>query len=169
MNSLTIYLDGRPITATAGQTVWQAARGVGIEIPALCASPNLKPHGSCRLCLCEIEGQRGFPASCTTPVRDGLRVRTDSLALNQLRRNILELYLSEQPEDALSASDTLRTLASRFGLQRIRYRRPKRRQYARDESNPYFAFDPNKCIACARCVRACDEIQGTFAITMYGR
>ncbi|MCS7049313.1 MAG: formate dehydrogenase subunit alpha [Verrucomicrobiae bacterium] len=169
MNSVTIYLDGQPIQATTGQTIWQAARAAGIEIPALCASPNLKPYGSCRVCLCEIEGQRGFPASCTTPVRDGLRIRTDSLALNQLRRNILELYLSEQPEDALSASDTLRTLASRFGLQRIRYRRPKRRQYARDESNPYFAFDPNKCIACARCVRACDEIQGTFAITMYGR
>lgn len=169
MNPITIFVDGQPIQANPGQTIWQAAHFAGIQIPALCASPNLKPYGSCRICLCEVEGQRGYPASCTTPVRDGLRVRTDSIALNQLRRNILELYLSEQPEDALGASDTLRALAARFGLQRIRYRRPQRRQYRRDESNPYFAFDPNKCIACARCVRACDEIQGTFAITMFGR
>lgn len=169
MNPITIHLDGQPIPALPGQTIWLAARTAGVDIPALCASPNLKPYGSCRICLCEIEGQRGFPASCTMPVRDGLRVRTDSPALNQLRRNILELYLSEQPEDALGASRTLRALADRFGLQRIRYRQPQRRQYPRDESNPYFAFDPNKCIACARCVRACDEIQGTFAITMFGR
>lgn len=166
---MKIILNGRPIEAQPGQTIWNAARLAGVTIPSLCASPNLKPYGSCRLCLCEVDGQRGYPASCTTPVRDGMVVGTDSAKLNQLRRNIIELYLSEQPEDALHASEQLRAYASQFGLQNIRYRRPKRRQYAVDSSNPFFSFDPNKCIACARCVRACDEIQGTFAIAMFGR
>ena len=166
---MIITINGHKIEAEAGSTVWNAARAAGVTIPSLCASPNLKPYGSCRLCLCEVDGQRGYPASCTTPSRDGMVVRTDSGKLNQLRRNIIELYLSEQPEDALHASEQLREYAAQFGLQKIRYRRPQRRQYAVDSSNPFFSFDPNKCIACARCVRACDEMQGTFAISMFGR
>lgn len=169
MSTVTLTVNGRKIEAAAGQTVWNAARAAGVIIPSLCASPNLKPYGSCRLCLCEVDGQRGYPASCTTPIREGMVVRTDSDKLNHLRRNIIELYLSEQPEDALHASEQLRDYAAQFGLQKIRYRRPSRRQYKVDASNPFFTFDPNKCIACARCVRACDEMQGTFAISMFGR
>src|SRR5688572_32871238 len=112
----TIIVNGKRIEAQAGDTVWNAARLGGVQIPYLCASANLKPYGSCRLCLCEVDGQRGFPASCTTPVRDGMVVRTDSPKLNQLRRNVIELYLSEQPEDALQSSEQLRTYASQFGL-----------------------------------------------------
>ena len=162
---MIITLNGQKVEVQPGQTVWNAARANGVTIPSLCASPNLKPYGSCRLCLCEVDGQRGFPASCTTPVRDGMVVRTDSGKLNQLRRNIIELYLSEQPDASLQ----LREYAAQFGLQKVRYRQPKKRAYQVDESNPFFAFDPNKCIACARCVRACDEMQGTFAISMFGR
>jgi len=164
-----LTINGRKIEAQGGETVWNAARKAGIQIPFLCASPNLKPYGSCRLCVCEVDGQRGFPASCTTPVREGMVVRTDSEKLNSLRRNVIELYLSEQPEDALHASEELRTYAAQFGLQKVRYRNAKRRSYAVDASNPFFTFDANKCIACARCVRACDEMQGTFAISMEGR
>jgi len=190
---LALTINNKKIEAQPGATIWNASRLAGIQIPYLCASPNLKPYGSCRLCLCEIEGQRGFPASCTTPIRDGMVVRTDSEKINQLRRNVIELYLSEQPEDALHASEQLREYAAQFGLQEVRYHRRAsrnvtshrhshhddrngvnghviaRRQYAVDVSNPFFLFDPNKCIACARCVRACDEIQGTFAISMGGR
>lgn len=162
---MIVTINGRKIEAAAGSTIWNAARAAGITIPSLCASPNLKPYGSCRLCLCEVDGQRGYPASCTTPVRDGMVVRTDSGKLNQLRRNIIELYMSEQPEASLQ----LRELAAQFGLQKVRYRKPKQRDYKVDASNPFFAFDANKCIACARCVRACDEMQGTFAISMFGR
>ncbi len=172
----TITINGRKIETATGETVWNAARVAGVQIPFLCASPNLKSYGSCRLCLCEVVGQRGYPASCTTPVRDGMVVRTDSEKLNFLRRNIIELYLSEQPEDALHSSEQLREYAAQFGLQKIRYHRNggtgnpiARRKYVIDDSNPFFSFDPNKCIACARCVRACDEIQGTFAISMFGR
>ncbi|MBI3828835.1 MAG: formate dehydrogenase subunit alpha [Planctomycetes bacterium] len=167
MPSFTI--DGKKIEARPGETVWSAAHRAGIVIPHLCASPNLKAYGSCRLCVCEVEGQKGLPASCTTPAREGMSVRTDSETLNRHRRNIVELYLSEQPENALDASEQLRTYAARFGLRKVRYKSVKRRQYPVDASNPYFAFDANKCIACARCVRACDEMQGTFAISMEGR
>lgn len=164
-----LTINGRKLEAQVGESVWNAARKAGIQIPSLCASPNLKSYGSCRLCVCEIDGQRGVPASCTTPVREGLVVRTDSEKLNALRRNVIELYLSEQPVDALHASEELRTYAAQFGLQKVRYRNPARRSYAVDATNPFFTFDPNKCIACARCVRACDEMQGTFAISMEGR
>jgi formate dehydrogenase major subunit len=164
-----ITINGRRVDVEAGQTIWNAARQNGIQIPYLCASPNLKAYGSCRLCICEVEGQRGFPASCTTPIRDGMVVRTDSEQINKLRRNVIELYLSEQSEDASQSSETLRQYATQFGLKSVRYRHGARRKYAVDDSNPFFSFDPNKCIACARCVRACDEVQGTFAISMEGR
>jgi len=103
---MIITLNGRKIEVEAGSTVWNAARAAGVMIPSLCASPNLKPYGSCRLCLCEVDGQRGYPASCTTPIRDGMVVRTDSEKLNSLRRNIIELYLSEQPEERAARQRT---------------------------------------------------------------
>src|SRR5579863_6738921 len=134
----TFILNGRRIEAEAGQTFWNAARQAGVKIPYLCASPALKPYGSCRLCICEVEGQRGFPASCTTPVRDGMVVRTESEKLTQLRRNIIELYLSEQPENEKEASEPLRAYAAEFGLRKVRYRRGARRAYKLDESNPFF-------------------------------
>ncbi len=168
-DKIRLTLDGRAVEAQAGDSLWQAARRAGVEIPSLCASGALKAYGSCRLCICEVEGQRGFPASCTTPVRDGMSVKTDSEAINRHRRNIVELYLSEQGDGALEAADALKTYAARFGLKKVRYAAPRKRSYEVDASNPFFLFDPNKCIACARCVRACDEIQGTFAISMVGR
>jgi formate dehydrogenase major subunit len=167
MASLTI--DGRPVQADAGDTVLAAARKVGIPIPTLCASPHLKPYGGCRLCLCHVEGQTGLAAACATPVRDGMAIRTDSETLNRHRRNLIELYLSEQAEQGLAASEPLLRLARQFGLHRVRYREPEKRAGAVDASNPYFAFDPAKCIACARCVRVCDEVQGTVALALAGR
>ncbi|MEQ1791062.1 MAG: 2Fe-2S iron-sulfur cluster-binding protein, partial [Nitrospiraceae bacterium] len=94
---MTVTINGRRIAASSGDTIYQAAKKAGIVIPSLCASDHLNPFGSCRLCLCEIEGQSGTPASCTTPVREGLVVQTDTSRLQRLRRNIVELYLSEQP------------------------------------------------------------------------
>src|SRR5438477_9149056 len=102
----TVTINGKRVEAAPGQSIWNAARAAGVEIPYLCASPNLKAYGSCRLCVCEVEGQRGFPASCTTPIRDGMVVKTETEKVTQLRRNIIELYLSEQPED--HASEQLR-------------------------------------------------------------
>ncbi len=167
MASLTI--NGRSVQAEAGDTVLAAAQKAGIAIPTLCASPHLKPYGGCRLCLCHIEGQGMLAASCTTPVRNGMVVRTDSEDLNRHRRNLIELYLSAQPDNGLAASEPLLRLAQRFGLREVRYREPEKRGGAVDASNPYFNFDPAKCIVCARCVRVCDEVQGTIALSLAGR
>jgi len=166
--TITITVNGQPVTAAPGETIYTAARKSGIPIPSLCASDHLAAFGSCRLCLCEVEGQPGTPASCTTPVRDGMVVRTQTDRLARHRRNIVELYLSEQPTGT-ETPERLRSLATSLGLERVRYVEPSSRTQFRDDSNPFFTFDNARCISCARCVRACDEIQGTFALTMLGR
>ena len=165
---LHLTINGRPVLASPGETVYQAAKKAGIAIPSLCASDHLKPFGSCRLCLCEIEGQSGAPATCTTPAREGLVVQTETKRLQRLRRNIVELYLSEQP-DAGPVPEALQRLAVTYGVRSVRYHNPERRLTYCDDSNPFFSFDNAACVSCARCVRACEEIQGTFALTMIGR
>jgi len=167
-SAMTVTIDGHRITAEPGDTVYQAAKKAGIAIPSLCASDHLNPFGSCRLCLCEIEGQSGTPATCTTPAREGLVVQTDTTRLQRLRRNIVELYLSEQPA-AGPVPEALQRLAVSSGVRSVRYQNPERRQAYCDDSNPFFVFDNAACVSCARCVRACDEIQGTHALTMFGR
>ncbi|NWF73332.1 MAG: formate dehydrogenase subunit alpha [Nitrospirae bacterium] len=166
--TIHLTINGRPVLASFGETVYQAAKKSGIAIPSLCASDRLNPFGSCRLCLCEIEGQSGTPATCTMPVREGLVVQTESARLQRLRRNIVELYLSEQPA-AGPVPEALQRLAISCEVRSVRYRNPARRQSYHDESNPFFSFNNVACVSCARCVRACDEIQGTFALTMFGR
>lgn len=163
-----ITINGRVVIAEPGDTIYQAAKKAGIKIPSLCASDHLAPFGSCRLCLCEIQGQSGTPASCTTPVREGMVVRTETERVNRLRRNVLELYLSEQPR-GVEWPEEWQRLALGLGVKQVRYQQPSKRVTYRDESNPFFVFDNALCVSCARCVRACDEIQGTHALTMFGR
>ncbi|TKS59576.1 MAG: formate dehydrogenase subunit alpha [Nitrospira sp.] len=165
-----LTINGRPITAEAGDTIYMAARKAGIAIPSLCVSHHLAPFGSCRLCICEIEGQPGTPASCTTPVRPDMVVRTESQQVIRHRHNLVELYLSEQPEGG-QTSGPLRELARSLEVNKVRYPDGAHitRAAVRDDSNPFFTFDNAVCISCARCVRACDEIQGTHALTMFGR
>jgi formate dehydrogenase major subunit len=165
---LQLVVDGRTVHATEGQTILAASQNAGIMIPRLCASSHLEPFGSCRLCLVEIDGQAGTPASCTTLVRDGMVILTNTERLIRHRRNIVELSLSEVPEGT-EPPPVLRTLAAAFGLHKVRYRDPARRKSHIDDSNPFFTFTNDLCVSCARCVRACDEIQGTFALTMAGR
>ena len=167
---MLVIINGRSVAAEPGDTIYMAARKAGISIPSLCVSHQLAPFGSCRLCICEIDGQFGTPASCTTPVRPDMVVRTESDRLRRHRHNIVELYLSEQPEGS-AISGPLRELALACGVDRVRYLdgAHQRRAAVRDDSNPFFTFDNAACISCARCVRACDEIQGTHALTMVGR
>ena len=168
--AMTVIINGRPVIAESDDTIYMAARKAGISIPSLCVSHQLAPFGSCRLCICEIDGQSGTPASCTTPVRPDMVVRTESDRLRRHRHNIVELYVSEQPEGSVT-SGPLRDLALACGVNRVRYSdgTHSTRAAVRDDSNPFFTFDNAACISCARCVRACDEIQGTFALTMFGR
>ena len=172
---VTVEIDGMPATVRAGSTVLRAARESGIDVPKLCATDSLEPFGSCRLCLVEIEGRKGYPASCTTPIEAGMKIRTQTEALAKLRRNVMELYISDHPLDCLTCSANgdceLQDMAGAVGLREVRYGFDGENHLfeAIDDSNPYFTFDPTKCIVCSRCVRACDEVQGTFALTIEGR
>jgi len=172
---VTLTVDGRAVTVPAGTSVMRAAALSGGAIPKLCASDNLAAFGSCRLCLVEIDGLRGTPASCTTPVAQGMAVHTQTPRLEKLRRGVMELYISDHPLDCLTCSANndceLQDAAAQVGLRDVRYGYAGENHLdaMADVSNPYFDFDPSKCIACSRCVRACEEVQGTFALTIDGR
>ncbi|MGA2188780.1 MAG: formate dehydrogenase subunit alpha [Steroidobacteraceae bacterium] len=173
--AVTLSIDGAPITVPAGTSVLRAAALAGVQIPKLCATEQLEAFGSCRLCLVQIEGMKGLPASCTTPVAAGMRVSTQSAQLAQIRRGVMELYISDHPLDCLTCPANghceLQDMAGVVGLREVRYgyAGANHLSAAKDVSNPYFTFDPAKCIVCSRCVRACDEQQGTFALTIAGR
>ena len=172
---ITLQIDGMPVTVPAGTSVMRAAFDAGVRVPKLCATDHLEAFGSCRLCLVEIEGRRGFPASCTTPVEAGMKVTTQSDRLARLRRNTMELYISDHPLDCLTCPANgnceLQDMAGVVGLREVRYGTEGENHLVgtKDTSNPYFSFDPTKCIVCSRCVRACEEVQGTFALTVEGR
>ncbi len=188
---VTLEIDGVAVTVPEGTSVLRAAAEAGISIPKLCASDNLEAFGSCRLCVVEIEGRRGTPASCTTPVTPGMVVHTGSAKVRKIRRGVMELYISDHPLDCLTCSANgdceLQDMAGAVGLRDVRYEAPidggmvnhfearntsgeaNPEWLPRDDSNPYFSYDPSKCIVCNRCVRACEEVQGTFALTIQGR
>ncbi|MDE1899039.1 MAG: formate dehydrogenase subunit alpha [Xanthomonadaceae bacterium] len=207
VEQVTLTIDGASVHVPVGTSVLRAAALAGIRIPKLCATEMLDAFGSCRLCLVEIAGRKGYPASCTTPVEDGMQVTTQSTKLADLRRGVMELYISDHPLDCLTCPANghceLQDMAGVVGLREVRYGydganhvypemkigesgegwpvrdsgdQERSQRYranplfvAKDESNPYFTFDPGKCIVCSRCVRACEEVQGTFALTIQGR
>ncbi|MHC0052642.1 formate dehydrogenase subunit alpha [Actibacterium sp. D379-3] len=182
---VTLIIDGTPITVPEGTSVMRASAEAGIKVPKLCATDSVAAFGSCRLCLVEIEGRRGTPASCTTPVAEGMVVHTQNDRLAKLRRGVMELYISDHPLDCLTCAANgdceLQDMAGAVGLREVRYQAGENHFATRangeenphyipkDDSNPYFTYDPSKCIACSRCVRACEEVQGTFALTIAGR
>ncbi|MBP1806126.1 formate dehydrogenase subunit alpha [Rubellimicrobium aerolatum] len=188
--TVTLTIDGFPVTVPEGTSVMRASNTLGIAIPKLCATDNLEAWGSCRLCAVEIEGRRGTPASCTTPVTEGMVVHTQTPKLHKLRKGVMELYISDHPLDCLTCAANgdceLQDMAGAVGLREVRYEAPPQAPLAnhflrrqdgdanpqfipKDDSNPYFTYDPSKCIVCSRCVRACEEVQGTFALTIQGR
>ncbi len=170
-----LTIDGIEISAPAGTSVMRAALAAGIGIPKLCATDSLAAFGSCRVCLVEIAGRKGMPASCTTPVEAGMVVRTQTESLARVRKGVLELYISDHPLDCLTCAANgdceLQDVAGEVGLRDVRYGfdGANHLDKTKDTSNPYFTFDPAKCIVCSRCVRACEEVQGTFALTVAGR
>ena len=178
---ITLSIDGIEVTVPAGTSVMRAAQECGNSIPKLCATDSLEPFGSCRLCLVEIEGRRGYPASCTTIAEAGMQVRTQTPKLADIRRGVMELYISDHPLDCLTCSANgnceLQDMTGVVGLREVRYGMKGKNHFdllsaltkEKDESNPYFSYDPSKCIVCNRCVRACEETQGTFALTISGR
>jgi len=172
---VTLEIDGVEVSVPEGTSVMSAAVDAGVRVPKLCATDSLEAFGSCRLCLVEIEGRKGYPASCTTTVAPGMKVRTQTPKLADLRRGVMELYISDHPLDCLTCAANgnceLQDMAGVVGLREVRYgyEGENHLKAEKDTSNPYFTFDPSKCIVCSRCVRACEEVQGTFALTIDGR
>ncbi len=185
---VTLTVDGFTVSVPEGTSIMRASMDAGIAIPKLCATDMVDAFGSCRLCLVEIEGRAGTPSSCTTPVAPGMVVHTQTGRLKDIRRGVMELYISDHPLDCLTCAANgdceLQDMAGAVGLRDVRYGYDgenhvfaKNRADAstnfnwmpKDESNPYFTYDPSKCIVCSRCVRACEEVQGTFALTIEGR
>jgi formate dehydrogenase major subunit len=172
--SVQVVVDGVPVVVPPGTSVLRAAALAGIDVPKLCATDSLDAFGSCRLCLVEVDGRPGTPASCTTPCTPGMTVNTQTPRLERLRRGVMELYISDHPLDCLTCPANgdceLQDMAGVVGLREVRYAEGVNHlDGATDASNPYFSFDDSKCIACSRCVRACGEVQGTFALTIAGR
>jgi formate dehydrogenase major subunit len=173
--TVTLTIDGKPVTVPAGTSLLRAAMEAGTQIPKLCSTDMVEAFGSCRLCLVEIDGRPGTPASCTTPVAEGMAVHTHTERLKRLRRGVMELYISDHPLDCLTCAANgdceLQDMAGAVGLREVRYgyEGQKHPNPGKDTSNPYFTYDPSKCIVCSRCVRACEEVQGTFALTIAGR
>ena len=170
-----LTIDGLQVTVPEGTSVMRAAKELGTTIPKLCATDSVAAYGSCRLCLVEIEGRAGTPASCTTPVSEGMSVSTQTPKLAKLRKGVMELYISDHPLDCLTCAANgdceLQDMAGAVGLREVRYGYDGANHLVatKDESNPYFTYDASKCIVCSRCVRACEEVQGTFALTIAGR
>ncbi|MFI6631724.1 formate dehydrogenase subunit alpha [Nonomuraea fuscirosea] len=173
--TVAVEIDGKQVRVPEGTSVLRAASECGIDIPKLCATDSLEPFGSCRMCLVDIDGRKGSPASCTTPVAEGMKVRTQTPELAELRRGVMELYISDHPLDCLTCPANgdckLQDMAGQVGLREVRYGfdGENHLDLPTDSTNPYFDFDASKCIACSRCVRACGEVQGTFALTIEGR
>ncbi len=173
--AVTVSIDGISVTVPSGTSVMRAAAEAGIAVPKLCATDSLEAFGSCRMCVVDVEGRPGTPASCTTPCTDGMVVHTQTPHVARIRRGVMELYISDHPLDCLTCPANgdceLQDMAGVVGLREVRYGfdGDNHLQAPKDESNPYFTFDASKCIACSRCVRACGEVQGTFALTISGR
>ena len=172
---VSLTIDGREISVPEGTSVMRAASLSDVKIPKLCATEQLEAFGSCRMCLVQIDGMKGLPASCTTPVAQGMVVHTQNKQLADIRRGVMELYISDHPLDCLTCPANghceLQDMAGVVGLREVRYgyEGENHLDAPKDESNPYFTFDASKCIVCSRCVRACDEQQGTLALTIQGR
>jgi formate dehydrogenase alpha subunit len=170
LRKINLTVDGRSVAIPEGSTVLEAIRKAGLYVPTLCHDPALKPFGACRLCIVRIEGLRGFPTSCTTPVQEGMVVLTETEEIRRIRRTIIELAIANHPYECLVCNKSpdceLLGVARYVGADQKSVERLRRAKEVRslDTSNPAFDFDPNKCILCGKCVRRCDEIVGVGAI-----
>ncbi|HEY82633.1 MAG TPA: formate dehydrogenase subunit alpha [Dehalococcoidia bacterium] len=169
MSEIRLIINGIKVKANRGATVLEAAQAAGIYIPTLCADPDLEPYGSCRLCVVEIEGMRGLPTACTTPATDNMVVHTETPAVNEVRRTVIDLLIADHPMDCLTCRKNqqceLQKVAAYLGITERRFPRTNR-SFPVDTTNPFFDLDRNYCILCAKCVRTCHEVTGVGAIDL---
>ncbi len=194
----TIHIDGKKLEFDGkGETILDIARKAGIYIPTLCDHDELESYGGCRLCIVEVEGMRGFPPACTTTAKDGMEVKTSTNGLMSLKRNILQLLLMEHPSACIICEESercteyrpqpyksgsitgcttcpnrytcdLRSVVENLGIKELDYE-PHYKEVPVQRDDPFFDRDYNLCILCARCIRVCDDVRGTSAITFTNR
>ncbi|MFA7468798.1 MAG: 2Fe-2S iron-sulfur cluster-binding protein [Desulfotomaculaceae bacterium] len=161
MSYVSLTINGIKITVPKGTTVLDAARQAGVFIPTFCHDPEIARFGACRMCVVEIPGMRNLPASCVTDATEGMEVNTESPAVVEARKTILELILANHPQDCLTCEKNgdcrLQDYAFRYGVKESGFT-GERKEYPLDDSNPYIIRDANKCILCGRCVRTCNAI-----------
>lgn len=163
MQRVKLIINGKEVEAPVGSTILEAAELVGVDIPRLCYDPDLSPLGACRLCVVEVKGNRLLPASCVTPVTEGMEVQTESPAVIEARKTILELLVANHPLDCMTCDKMgdcrLADYCYRYNVKESPFTGEKH-AYAIDDSNPFIIRDLNKCILCGACVRACEEMTG---------
>lgn len=164
---VTLSINGQKVEVEENATVLEAAAKIGIKIPTFCHDPRLKPHGSCRICVVEVDGGRNLPTACVTPVYEGMEVQTESEEVVTARKEILDLMLADHPLECLTCEKagecTLQDLCYQYGVERTSYD-GERTYYEVDRSNDFYYSDQNKCIKCGKCVMVCDQLQETHAI-----
>lgn len=169
MDEIRLKINGQEVKAKKGMTVLEAARASGIYIPTLCYHPDLEPYGGCRLCVVEIDKVRGLPTACTIPAADGMVVRTETEAVNKVRRMVMELLIAEHAGDCLTCPKNqlceFQQVAAYVGITMVPFPKTAGLQTV-DSSNPFFNIDRNLCILCGRCTRTCNEVTGVGAIEM---
>jgi predicted molibdopterin-dependent oxidoreductase YjgC len=160
---VTVTIDGQMVQAPAGTSVLDAAQSIGIKIPALCYDPDLSAVGACRLCVVEIDGMRNLPTSCVTTCSEGMVVRTNTPAVLEARRTLLELMIANHPLDCMTCEKAgaclLQQYCYEYGVLSSPFKGDQH-AYPIDDDNPFYLRDMNKCIVCGRCIRACEEIVG---------
>ncbi|SNS09945.1 4Fe-4S dicluster domain-containing protein [Anaerovirgula multivorans] len=169
---INLKINGRPVQVEKGTTILQAASKIGVEIPTFCNDPRLKPDGACRICTVEVEGSIKLPTACTTPAEEGMSIWTESSSVVEARKEILQLLLSKHPMDCLTCGKSgmcqLQALCYKYEVKEPAYTAPTS-SYPIDESNPFYYSEADKCISCGKCVRVCNELQNTNAISMVER
>jgi predicted molibdopterin-dependent oxidoreductase YjgC len=166
---MKVRIDGEPLDVAAGTTVLEAVRAAGGDVPTLCFDPRQEPFGACRVCMVAVEGAPGPVAACTTPCREGMVVDTSDATARRVAAATVELVLSELPVPPPPGSE-LERVARSLGVDGGELRWPGAvHEIEQDLRHPYLALLHELCISCGRCVRACDEVQGAFALTATGR
>lgn len=172
MANVTFTIDGQKVTVPSDYNIIEAAKTVGIDIPALCYDPNLEVVGACRLCLVEIEGSRKLQTSCSTKVKEGMVVHTESEKVVKLRKEILQLLLDNHPNDCLTCQKAGECLLQRYAYRydiKFREHDGARRPNLVDTSSPYILKDDSKCILCGKCVRTCNQVLDRKVLSFGGR
>ncbi len=164
---MKVSVDGTSVEVPEGTTVLTAVRAAGGDVPTLCFDERQAPFGACRVCLVGVEGARNPIPACTTPCRDGMAIDTTDEVARRVVVGIVELVLSELPHQPAEHTE-LAGVARSLGVAQSRWTGATH-EYNSDDRHPYLAFRHELCISCGRCVRACDEVQGAFALTATGR